>query len=198
MRDVDRVKPLLPKARLPVRDPRWWVSIVAAAAGALALGYIFDPERGRGRRQQLIGRSSHGIKRTAARIGREMRYVRLSSARRIRHRLHPLAPKPAEGRALLDRVESEIFTNSKIPHGRLSLEVEGSTVVLRGRLDSEAAIVEVEETVRRIPGVGAVRNLLHLPGTAAPNKVAALRASDAASVQGGWPPEPPPDVDSEH
>lgn len=126
-----------------------------------------------------------------------MRYVRLSSSRRIQHRLHPLPAKPAEGRALLDRVESEIFTNPRIPHGRLSLEVEGSTVVLRGRLDSEAAIVEVEETVRKVPGVSAVRNLLHLPGTAAPNKVEALRASAAAVAQGGWPPEPPPDVDTE-
>jgi hypothetical protein len=105
--------------------------------------------------------------------------------------------KPAEGRTLLDRVESELFANRSIPHGQLSFEVEDRTVVLRGQLDSPASIAEVEEAVRKIPGVSGVKNLLHLTGTPAPNKAAALRVSARVREQGGWPFEPPPDVDSE-
>lgn len=170
---------------------------VVVGAGALVAGYLLDPERGRGRRQEVIGRSSHLIRRTATHIGREMRYARLSSYRRMQHRLHPSPPKPADGRTLLDRVESEMFTNPEVPHGLLNLDVEGSTVVLRGQLDSDATIAVVEQAVRKVPGVSAVRSFLHLRGTPAPNKVAALRASARAGAEDGWPAEPPPDVDSE-
>ena len=176
---------------------RWWSRIIAAVAGAVVLGYFLDPTLGRRRRHEFAARSSHLVRRTAARIGRESRYLGTAVYRRTLHRLQPVAVKPLEGRALLDRVESELFANPDIPHGRLNLEVEKTTVVLRGQLDSESSIEQVADAVRRIPGVSRVRNLLHLTGTPAPNKAAALRASARARETGGWPLEPPPDVDSE-
>lgn len=177
------------------RDWRWWASIAAAGAGALAIGYLFDREHGPARRQLVFGRTAHLVRRTLHRAGREARYLQGTAARRIEHRLWRLPPKPVEGRALLDRVESELFAHPGVPHGRLSFEAEGNVIVLRGQLDSESAIWEVEQSVRRIPGVTGIKNLMHVTGTPAPNKAAALRASAKAASAGGWPAEPPPDVD---
>jgi hypothetical protein len=176
---------------------RWWASIGAVGAGALALGYFFDPEQGRGRRLRLAGHTRHIARTGATRIRRRATYISHTVRMRRSHLKHGFPPKPVEGRVLLDRVESELFTDPKIPHGRLNLEVEGAVVVLRGQLDSEMDIERVEADVRRIPGVEDVRSFLHVTGTPAPNKVAALRASSRAQEYGGWPEEPPPDVDSE-
>lgn len=179
------------------RDRRRWWLVAGAVAGALVGGYFLDPESGRRRRHEFTARSIHGARRVASLIGRESRYLGTMGYRRSLHWLQRIPAKPAKGRTLLDRVESELFANRSIPHGRLSFEVEDATVVLRGQLDSQAGISQVEKAVRDIPGVSGVKNLLHLPGTPAPNKVAALQASARALQYGSWPPEPPPDVDSE-
>jgi hypothetical protein len=174
-----------------------WFTAFAVGAGALIAGYFLDPKSGRRRRHEFSARSAHAARRIASRIGRASRYLGSTIYHRTLHRLKPAPAKPAEGRALLDRVESELFVNRSIPHGQLSFEVEDGTVVLRGQLDSPASIAAVEEAVRKIPGVSGVKNLLHLTGTPAPNKTAALRVSARVRAQGGWPLEPPPDVDSE-
>jgi hypothetical protein len=176
---------------------RWFASIAVTSAATLAAAYLLDPERGRGRRQRLAGRASHFLRTSFERAGRRASYLRRSARLRRLHAEHGFPPKPVDGRTLLDRVESELFTDPRIPHGKLNLEVEGSVVVIRGALESKAEIETVEGAVRGIPGVYAVRSFLHVSGTPAPNKVAALRASSRALQFGGWPPEPPPDVDSQ-
>ena len=106
-------------------------------------------------------------------------------------------PAPADGRTLLDRVESELFEDRAVPHGRFNLEVEGTTAVMRGQLDSTEQMHRLEAAVARVPGVTGVRSFLHVPGTPAPNKAAALAASATAPPPADWPREAPPDVDSE-
>jgi hypothetical protein len=171
------------------------------AAGAVAAAYLLDPRTGQGRRDRIAGRAGHALRQVRRNVTRELRYVRTSVGGRMRHAIEGDAPTYADGRTLLDRVESELFEDRSIPHGRISLEVETTTVVLRGQLDSWEEIGRVEQAVLGIPGVGAVRNLLHVPGAPAPNKAAALRASAKAvaraDASGGWPAEAPPDVDSE-
>jgi hypothetical protein len=176
---------------------RWWVSVGVMSAAAVAATYFLDPERGRGRRIRIAERTGHVVRRALKRAERQVRYVRTSVSARAHHLMNLSPPEPAEGRMLLDRVESELFTDPSIPHGSLSFEVEDKTVVLRGELVSQAEIGKVETAVRRIPGVAGIRSLLHVPGTPAPNKAAALVASADAGASGGWPEEAPPDVDSE-
>ncbi len=174
---------------------RWWLGAGLVAAGALALAYLMDPEQGRARRAELAGRSGHAARTARRRLAREARYVGKTVRGRVRHALDREPEHLAEGRELLDRVESELFEDRSIPHGRLNLEAEGTTVVVRGEVETAADVARIEEALRRVPGVTGVRNLLHLPGTPAPNKAAALEATD--QISGGWPEEAPPDVDSE-
>lgn len=185
-----------PEDRRLTRWPRF-ATIAVTAAGAAAAGYFLDPDQGRGRRLRLEASASHVARGFVRRLGRRVAYMRRSAHLRRLHLEHGFPPKPVDGRTLLDRVESELFTDPRIPHGRLSLEVEGSVVVIRGALDSAGDMRMVERAVRGIPGVYSVRSFLHVTGTPAPNKIAALEASSKALQYGGWPPEPPPDVDSQ-
>jgi osmotically-inducible protein OsmY len=87
----------------------------------------------------------------------------------------------AEDRTLLDRVESEVFANRSIPHGRITFEVEGTQVILRGQLNSAEEMHRIEEEVRKVPGVTGVTSFFHMPGTPAPNKADAIAASAEAA-----------------
>src|SRR2546423_1641184 len=78
----------------------------------------------------------------------------------------------ADSVTLAHRVESMLYRSPAIPKGRLSIAVDHGAVILRGAVDSEHEIAEIESSVRRVPGVGEVENLLHLNGTIAPNKLA--------------------------
>ena len=178
-------------------DVRWWASVAAIGAAALTIAYFADPKQGHARRSHLRDRSIHGVRQARRATVRLTRRLIRRGYGSVERRLHR-TPEPAEGLKLLDRVESELFEDPTVPRGRMNFNVEGRTIVARGQLDSWAEIEEVEAKIRRIPGVAEVRSLLHVPGTPAPNKVAALRVTvGPVEAVEDWPPEPPPDVDSE-
>ncbi|HKW72493.1 MAG TPA: BON domain-containing protein [Candidatus Dormibacteraeota bacterium] len=156
---------------------RWWIGAGILAAVSALGAYFFDPDNGKARRIKVLERSSHITRTTTRRVARESRYVLHTLRGRGRHLVAPEPQEFADGRTLLDRVESEVFADRSIPHGRLNFEVDGTTVILRGELDSGGEMFRVEEAVRKVPGVTDVKSLLHLPGTPAPNKAAALAAS---------------------
>lgn len=162
---------------------RWWVAGAVLAAGSMAVAYFFDPARGKARRIEVLERSGHVARTTGRRLRREARYAFHTLRARTEHLLALSPQRYLDDRTLLDRVESELFLNRSIPHGRLTFEVEGTTVILRGQLDSADEMHRVEEAVRKLPGVTAVTSLLHLPGTPAPNKAEALEASKEATVR---------------
>lgn len=164
------------------RDPRWWLGAAMVVTASVGAAYYLDPQRGHRRRARLV---------------RGARYTLHTVQGRTMHLIAGEPPAPAEGRTLLDRVESELFEDRSVPHGRFNLEVEGTTAVLRGQLDTPEQMRRLESAVARVPGVTGVRSFLHAPGTAAPNKAAALAASAEAAHPAGWPREAPPDVDSQ-
>jgi hypothetical protein len=143
----------------------------------MAAAYFLDPDRGKARRIQVLERSGRLARTTSRRLKREARYAFGTARAKAEHLLNGRPPQFAENRTLLDRVESEVFVNRSIPRGKLTFEVEGTTVILRGQLDSADEMHRVEEAVRKVPGVTAVQSLLHMPGTPAPNKANALAAS---------------------
>jgi BON domain-containing protein len=178
-------------------DARWWLSAAVMAGSAATAAYLLDPDRGRSRRTRIAERTSHVVRTTGRRVARRMRYLTSSVSKRVKHLMVGAPQTYAEGRMLLDRVESELFKDPGIPHGLMNFEADRTTIVLRGQLESEEQIDRIEAAVRSIPGVGNVKNLLHRPGTPAPNKLAALLATGEASAEERWPEEPPPDVDEE-
>lgn len=164
---------------------RWWLGVAALAAASAAAAFFLDPRNGKARRIRVVERAGHIARTAEHRARRQARYIEHTVQGRLRHITAGDMPRYAEGRTLLDRVESELFANRAIPHGKITFEVEGTTVILRGQLDSADEMERIEEAVRQIPGVTAVTSLFHMPGTPAPNKADALAASAKAENNGG-------------
>ena len=117
-----------------------------AALGA-ALLYLSDA----GRRAKLRGRVLELIKRRRGTAGgRAERGV-------------------VDDQTLKAKVESEVFRETEAPKGDVNVNVELGVVYLRGQLEDQSLIEELEQRVRAVQGVNGVENLLHTPGTNAPN-----------------------------
>jgi osmotically-inducible protein OsmY len=84
--------------------------------------------------------------------------------------LVPRSTDVTDDETLRQRVESKLFRDRHVPKGDLNISAEHGTIILRGELDNPADIARLEERVRRVAGVRGVQNMLHPPGTPAPNK----------------------------
>lgn len=83
------------------------------------------------------------------------------------------AGAPAESGVVDDqtlkaKVESEVFRETEVPTGDVNVNVELGVVYLRGQLEDQSLIEELEQRVRAVQGVNKVENLLHTPGAEAP------------------------------
>ena len=117
---------------------------LGGAVGA-ALVYFFDPDNGRKRRKEAIKRTAKAFRQT----GRKGRPDDVTLAR---------------------KVESEIFRDAEVPEGQINVNVEDGVVYLRGELEQPDLIEDLGAQARKVQGVRAVENLLHVPGEEAPTK----------------------------
>src|SRR4051794_19344071 len=179
----------LRRRRAPAASPRAaaWPT-AAAAAGGVALGalitYFVDPNAGRRRRHtardRALSRVRRGERRAMVRARRAESHGggiarRTVPARRFRPR------EPVDDVTLTHKVESELSRLTDVPKGQIVINAEDGVVFLRGVIEREDAIERLEGATRRIAGVRAVENLLHLPGTPAPasrSKLQRQRSSD--------------------
>ena len=165
------------KIRSPIaRDPTppAWLpfaviaAVVSAALGAI-LAYAFDPDRGRGRRIQTLDRTAGAIRkagRSAERAGRTAVATAASLTAKATHIRDENDPE--NDATLAHKVESELFRDPDIPKGRIDVNAEDGTVVLRGVASDHGQIEAIEAKVLSISCVRHVRNLLHVEGTPAP------------------------------
>ena len=161
-----------------------WGKLLAAGATGAAAMYFLDPDRGKRRRNMARDRAAAAFRRgarNAGRLGRRTGAGTQSLAHRVAH-ARPGEAGPVDDRTLEQRVESQLFRHVDVPRGRISLSVEEGVLVLRGEVDRPEQVGELEATARKIPGVREVENLLHLPGTPAPNKRAALGSDRVVST----------------
>lgn len=73
-----------------------------------------------------------------------------------------------DDQTLKAKIESEVFRETEAAKGDVNVNVELGVVYLRGQLEDQSLIEELEQRVRTVQGVGRVENLLHTPGTEAP------------------------------
>ena len=73
-----------------------------------------------------------------------------------------------DDQTLKAKIESEVFRETERPKGDVNVNVELGVVYLRGQLEDQSLIEELEQRVRTVQGVNRVENLLHTPGTEAP------------------------------
>jgi aryl-alcohol dehydrogenase-like predicted oxidoreductase len=153
-----------------------FVKLTLAAGVGATLAYIFDPVRGRRRRAELKDRSRASVRREVRAVERQASYGR-GRAEGVMHKLrHPRPHIPEDDLTLADKIRSEVLGRVDGPH--LTIDVNNRVVTLRGEVPDVQTAHHVEHEVRATPGVTGVVNLLHQPGTPAPNKADALRAEE--------------------
>jgi BON domain-containing protein len=162
----------------PAVPPAVPALLAGGGIGAL-LTYFLDPRRGKGRRAKARDRTAavarRGLRKSETQLRRIASRAAGTAERVARH--EPSAKKVFDDAGLAAKVETELFGNPRIPKGALNVNVEDGIVIVRGQVERSDQVEMIERAIRRIEGVGEVRNLLHTPGTPAPNKAAALRAS---------------------
>src|SRR3954466_5976625 len=77
-------------------------------------------------------------------------------------------PKPLDDVTITRKVETEIFRDSKVDKGKISVNTADGVVWLRGEAKNPELVNELEAKTKAIPEVKRVENLLHLPKTPAP------------------------------
>jgi hypothetical protein len=149
------------------------LAIAVAAGCGMALGalttYFVDPRAGRRRRHvardRAMSRVRRGERRAAVRARRAEAHAlgiaRRTAARRGRR-------EPFDDVTLTRKVESELYRRARVPKGHISINAEEGVVFLRGVMDRQDDIERTAAAARKIAGVRAVENLIHLPGTPAP------------------------------
>ena len=169
----ERPKEAAPAIRIP------YDVLVGTAAGALLM-YFLDPQQGRHRRTMLRDRSGAFVRR-AGRSVEHMGKSTVAEAYGVKQKMTHLWPDETEAPNdpdLVARVESAIYRNPDIPKGNINLNaVHEDTVIVRGEVADRSQIRTIRRAIKRVHGVRRVENLLHLPGTLAPNKADAIEAS---------------------
>jgi osmotically-inducible protein OsmY len=140
---------------------------IAAALGA-ALVFFFDPQSGSRRRAMTRDRIVGTRRRQARRISRAVRGVRADLRGRILKLAHRRERvKDFDDGTLARRVETEIFRAADAPKGTVNVNAQEGVVQLRGEVESAECMRDLVDMTRRVQGVRAVENLLHLPGAPA-------------------------------
>ena len=143
---------------------------VAIGAG----GYFFlDPQNGKRRQNTVRDKALKYARRGSQEAVRQADYVAGVAKGAVREVTPSGAESPAErlnDAALARKVETEIFRPEDAPKGKVSVNVEGGVVYLRGEVDQQDGIDRLAEQARNVEGVQGVKNLLHVPGTPAPMK----------------------------
>jgi hypothetical protein len=163
--------PMLVRERGFGRGQAFWLCAMCSACACL-LTYMFDPERGRRRRNMLRDQTIARMRRMGRAMSSTWRGA-AADAYGMSHKIVHLVPRTtdvADDETLRQRVESQLFRDRHVPKGKLNITAEHGTIILRGELDDPSDIARLEDRVRHVAGVRGVHNLLHPRGTPAPNK----------------------------
>jgi hypothetical protein len=142
---------------------RLFSTMLAASLGAAA-AFLFDPERGRGRRARLVDQTAASLRHLSRGTQRQARLLGGRVSGLVAMRVGDGADELANDATLKDRVESELLGDPAVPKGDININAEQGIVVLRGEVPDEAMRSALEQRAAQVRGVWYVENLLHLPG----------------------------------
>jgi hypothetical protein len=153
------------------------VGLFGIGAGTM---YLFDPDRGRSRRTQLVshleGVTRRKVRRTATGTRREAHYLEgrlkgvVARARGQGH-YHP------ESEVDLREHLRQVIHSMPVPTTDVTVEVARGRATLRGQVETLDQQAQIRDAVAAVRGVEEVEDFLHLPGTVAPNKASVLRVT---------------------
>lgn len=132
-----------------------------AAVGA-ALYYFFDRQQGARRRalarDRVLGLLGRAPLAPAAGVRAETEALRRMGEGDAGE------PASADDKTLKAKIESEVFREAEAQKGDVNVDVELGVVYLRGQVDDESMIGDLESRVRSVQGVTRIENYLSTPG----------------------------------
>lgn len=152
--------------------------LLITIAGTGAAAYFLDPDQGK-RRPHLAQDRVAGFFRQRMRRTERAARAATSYAEGYRERAKAVVREeqpPGDDVTLKHKIETEVFRDPDAPKGSVNIDVAGGVVTLRGEVDRPEQVRDLEAKARSIAGTRDVENLLHTPGSPAPN-VAAVRGS---------------------
>lgn len=144
-------------------------------AGA-ALGYLFDPDRGRSRRARVRDQGLSKARHVAREANRRSRYAegRLEGASARAGGAGRYSP---ESDVDLREHIRQVLAEMEVETTDVTVDVVDGVATLRGQVRTPDQIRAVQAKVASVPGVRRTESYLHLPQTPAPNKAEAIDAS---------------------
>jgi BON domain len=166
----------------PSAVPLLVIGAITAAVGA-AIAFLFDPQMGRTRRAVAGDQIAAGVRRAGRWSARQGRGAAAAmTALRQRRDSSATPSRDVDEVGLVDRVRSELFRDTSIDKGAISVNAERDVVFLRGTAPTDDQIADIVRRVEAIDGVGKVVNLLHMPGAGVP----VMSEEDSQAEQPRW------------
>ena len=157
------------------------IGIVAGATGAV-VAFLADPQRGKARRTQLVDQGAATVRHAVRGAERAVRAVTSTAEGKLEAlALGGTRVAPNDDVTLRDRAESILFRDPKVPKGSINISAERGTLVLRGEVPNARMRNKLAREAEKIEGVWGVENLLHLPGEAAGEELAATLTGAATN-----------------
>jgi osmotically-inducible protein OsmY len=154
------------RAATPRRAPSRTRVVLMGAAGAAA-EYFLDPVDGKRRRHVARDKATKVLRRGSRKAAAQAQYAAGVAQGKVAG-ARPSEPKHHDDVTLAHKVETEIFRAPDAPKGSVDVNAEHGVVYLRGEVETTERAEELAEAARQVEGVKSVKNLLHTPGTPAP------------------------------
>ena len=141
------------------------VGIGAAAA------HFLDPQSGRRRRNMVRDQAVSKAQTTAGQAVSSAQYA-AGKAKGAASTVTPSGTRleEADDVTLARKVETEIFRAPDAPKGDVSVDVQDGVAHLRGEVADDQWITRLGQDAEKVEGIKGVENLLHRPGTPAPDR----------------------------
>ncbi|MEX2426486.1 MAG: BON domain-containing protein [Thermomicrobiaceae bacterium] len=160
----------IPDERRSRRRGYIWGLLTGLVIGAAAM-FALDPQNGRRRRslaRDKAIKARNTIDQTITEdIPRRAEYFS-GFAEGAVHRAKEMAEggsdrRPESEPVLVDRVMSSVFRDPELPKGDINVDANGTTIFLRGSVESDEISADIEKRVRAVEGVDDVVNLINQP-----------------------------------
>lgn len=139
------------------------------AAGALSM-FLFDPRTGKRRRALVRDKAvhfGHTVDDAVTEgLPKKIKYVS-GFAQGASHKVGSMTDSEShasdDDKTITDRVMSSVFRDPDIPSGQVNVNTVDHVVYLRGSLEGEDRVKEIEDKTRKVAGVRDVVNLINRP-----------------------------------
>jgi len=139
--------------------PSSFKTFIAGAAIGGAAAYLLDNRSGTQRRQQLAA-AARQRKRDVEGVAQSAQGV----VAKAQQAASGGDSAPPDDITLARKVETEIFREADAPKGQVNVQAIDGVVELRGQVNDQSTVDELEKRTRQVTGVRDVRNFLHVPG----------------------------------